>query len=285
MNKKLINIAGLTLIEILIAIVITSLMMAAMVTSYNLVNSTYRQVTDRAKISQAGRDVVGTMLREIRMAGFKYMGDMIVPPAGKINDHNPIRIYKNPQGTAGGCDVIEIVYGGIDYSKPTPGVAATKTHTRYKITYQCNVSKKKDLDTNTSVGYQLLKSKGKWNGSDWNYSGSGLYKEEQVLDFLQDLVFIPYDEKGKIMKSKSSGGDYWNKEYYPSNEKTYDLRTVDIALIVRSTKKFYKNKTIRKILSIASTSTADKKRDLSITDRYFRDTIAVTANARNVGLE
>jgi len=87
------------------------------------------------------------------------------------------------------------------------------------------------------------------------------------------------------MKSKSSGGDYWNKEYYPSNEKTYDLRTVDIALIVRSTKKFYKNKTIRKILSIASTSTTDKKRDLSITDRYFRDTIAVTANARNVGLE
>ena len=164
-------------------------------------------------------------------------------------------------------------------------MAATKTHTRYKITYQCNVSKKKDLDTNTSVGYQLLKSKGKWNGSDWNYSGSGLYKEELVLDFLQDLVFIPYDEKGKIMKSKSSGGDYWNKEFYPSNEKTYDLRTVDIALIVRSTKKFYKNKTIKKILSIASTSTTDKKRDLSITDRYFRDTIAVTANARNVGLE
>ena len=283
-KKKLINISGLTLIEILIAIVITSLMMAAMVTSYNLVNSTYRQVTDRAKISQSGRNVVGTMLREIRMAGFKYMGDMIAPPSNKLYEHNPIKIYKNPQG-AGGCDVIEIVYGAVDYNKPTPGVAATIIHTRYKITYQCNVSKKKDLDTNTSVGYELLKSKGKWDGSDWDYSGSGLYKEEQVLDYLQDLVFIPYDEKGKIMKSFSSGGDYWNKEYYPSNEKTYDLRTVDIALIVRSTKKFYKNKTIRKILSIASTSTTDKKRDLSITDRYFRDTIAVTANARNVGLE
>ena len=142
MKKKLINISGLTLIEILIAIVITSLMMAAMVTSYNLVNSTYRQVTDRAKISQAGRDVVGTMLREIRMAGFKYMGDMIVAPS---DEHNPIKIYKNPQGIAGGCDVIEIVYGGVDYNKPTPGVAATYTHTRYKITYQCDVSKKKIL--------------------------------------------------------------------------------------------------------------------------------------------
>ena len=59
MKKKLTKISGLTLIEILIAIVISSLMMAAMFTSYSVVNSTYRQVTDRAKISQAGRDLVG----------------------------------------------------------------------------------------------------------------------------------------------------------------------------------------------------------------------------------
>ena len=38
MKKKLSNIAGLTLIEILIAIVISSLMMAAMFTSYTIVN-------------------------------------------------------------------------------------------------------------------------------------------------------------------------------------------------------------------------------------------------------
>ena len=30
-------------------------MMAAMFTSYTIVNNTYRQVTDRAKISQAGK--------------------------------------------------------------------------------------------------------------------------------------------------------------------------------------------------------------------------------------
>ena len=75
MKRKLSKIAGLTLIEILIAIVISSLMMLAMFTSYTIVNSTYRQVTDRAKISQAGRDLVGQVLREIRMAGFKYLND------------------------------------------------------------------------------------------------------------------------------------------------------------------------------------------------------------------
>ena len=67
MKKKLSSIAGLTLVEILIAVVISALMMAAMFTSYSIVNSTYRQVTDRAKISQAGRDLVGQILREVRM--------------------------------------------------------------------------------------------------------------------------------------------------------------------------------------------------------------------------
>ena len=38
---------------------------------------------------------------------------------------------------------------------------------RYKITYKCSVSKKKDAGT--TVGYQLLKSKGKWKNNDWDY--------------------------------------------------------------------------------------------------------------------
>ena len=50
MRKKLSNIAGVTLIEILIGIVISVVMMAAMFTSYNVVNNSYSQVTDRAKI-------------------------------------------------------------------------------------------------------------------------------------------------------------------------------------------------------------------------------------------
>ncbi len=280
MKKKINNIAGLSLIEILIAIVITSLMMGAMVTSYNLVNNSYRQVADRAKISQAGRDIVGTMLREIRMAGFKYMGD-IIPLS---NELNPIKIYKETSGTSG-CDVIEIVYGGVDYNKPALGTAATYDHTRYRITYECKTSLKKDPGANVSVGYQLLKSKEKWDGSKWVTGSSDLFKQEAVLDYVQDLVFIPYDEKGKIISDYSSGGSHKNNEYYPSNEKAYDLRTVDIALIVRSSKKFYRSKTIRKILSIATTGTTNQLRDLNQNDQYYRDTIAVTANARNVGLE
>jgi len=55
MKKKLSPIAGLTLIEILIAVVISSLMMAAMFTSYTIVNNTYQQVRDSGQIFQVGR--------------------------------------------------------------------------------------------------------------------------------------------------------------------------------------------------------------------------------------
>ena len=67
------NIAGLTLLEMLIGVVISSIMMGAIYTTYTVVNNSYSQVTERAKISRSGRDIVEMMMRDIRMAGFKYV--------------------------------------------------------------------------------------------------------------------------------------------------------------------------------------------------------------------
>ena len=72
-KKDLKSIAGLTLLEILIGVVISSIMMGAIYTTYTVVNNTYGQVTERAKISRSGRDIVEMMMRDIRMAGFKYI--------------------------------------------------------------------------------------------------------------------------------------------------------------------------------------------------------------------
>ena len=47
--KKFNSETGVTLIEILIGVVISMIMMAAMFTSYNAVNNSYSQVIDRAK--------------------------------------------------------------------------------------------------------------------------------------------------------------------------------------------------------------------------------------------
>ena len=74
-NQK--KIAGLTLVEILIGIVITSIMMGAMYTSYTVVNQSYSQVSEKARISKGSRDLISMLMRDVRMAGFKYyMGRM-----------------------------------------------------------------------------------------------------------------------------------------------------------------------------------------------------------------
>ena len=44
-----------------------------MYTTYTVVNQSYSQVTNKAKISRSGRDIVEMLIRDIRMAGFKYV--------------------------------------------------------------------------------------------------------------------------------------------------------------------------------------------------------------------
>ena len=111
-NKN--NIIGFTLIEILIGVVISAIMMAAMFTTYTVVNNSYSQVSDVAGISRSGRDIVTLMMRDIRLAGFKYhygtfsnaetnipKRDYLKFITGNeddrdlIDSHAPIVIYKN----------------------------------------------------------------------------------------------------------------------------------------------------------------------------------------------
>ena len=281
MKKKLSPDAGLTLIEILIAVVISSLMMAAMFTSYTIVNNTYQQVTDRAKISQAGRDLVGQILREVRMAGYKYVNDDIAASTS----HNPIKITKGT-GFKGTCDKLEIVYGGIIYDGTKPA-GSRYTYTRYKITYECKASTIIDETIAGGAtpidGFSVIKSKHVWDtvANGWkNPATDGddtTYFEEKILDYVQDLVFVPFNEDGQIIGSTSSG------TVTPSNALAYDVKTVDIGLVIRSSKPFYRadkklDNTVRKIMSITS------GRNIQEQDKYLRETISVTANARNIGL-
>mgnify|MGYP001399667782 FL=1 len=279
MKKKLSSIAGVTLIEILIGILISVVMMAAMFTSYQVVNSTYSQVTDRAKISTAGRDVVGMMLRDIRNAGFKYFNDDI-----KTSDeHSPILITKSTNFNSE-CDKLEIVYGDVTYdSTKTPKYE----YERYKITYECKASSIPDKSA-VSVGgntvatikaFALYKSKLKWNktSNKWDNPAtdgdSKTYGEEVVLDYVSDLVFNAIDENGLLI----------NPPPTPTNstkDKLYAIKTIDIALTVRSSKPFFRNAKLRKILAMM-----DGSRTKSNNDKYLRESIIVTANARNLGLQ
>ena len=276
MKKKFKKIAGLTLIEILIAVVISSLMMAAMFTSYTIVNNTYRQVTDRAKLSQAGRDLIGQLLREIRMAGYRFVNDDMAPD----NDHVAIKITKGSGLEGGTCDKLQIVYGSVDYTS-TAAEGERYEYTRYQITYECEKSTQvetlADGSKQTIDGFKILKSKKKWDVATNTFetgTDDTLYEEEMVLDYVQDLIFVPFDANGKQIGNQDPGN------VVPGLANIESLRTVDIALIVRSTKPFYRENKNREVTSIYD---SDRKIDHK-TDKYLREIITVTANARNAGL-
>ena len=285
MKKKLSSIAGVTLIEILIGILISVIMMGAMFTSYTAVNNTYRQVTDRAKISQAGRDIVGMIVRDVRMAGFKYFGDSIKT----TNAHAPIIITKS-SNFATECDKIEIVYGDVNYNASG---SPKYTYERFKVTYECKRStapdKTKPVRSNGTYppidAFAVYKSKVKWNANSqswWNPSldnDSRTYSEEVIVDYVQDLIFNPIDDKGLLISPPPT----------PTNAKKdflYKIKTVDIALNVRSTKEFFRAAKLRKFFALG-----DAQRDGSgsntkaKTDKFLRETIVVSAHARNLGLQ
>ena len=276
MKKKLKKIAGVTLIEILIGIVISVVMMAAMFSSYNAVNSVFQQVTDKAKISQSGRDILGMLLRDIRIAGYRDFGDTIKTSV----QHQPILITKS-SNFANSCDKIEIVYGDSDYDK-TKAEGKRYTYLRYKVTYECERSKIIDKTVsggNTKIdAFAIFKSKVKWDSvlEKWfDPSTDGdeeTYAKQKIIDHVQDLIFNAIDGDGKLIKPPPSQTQNRNK--------IYSIKTVDIGLTVRSQKRFYKKKRIRNIYALN-----DDTRKISKNDKFLRDTIIVTAHARNLGLQ
>lgn len=276
-NKK--NTLGVTLVEILIGIVISTIMMGAMFASYTAVNSSFQKVVDKASISQTGRDVLGMLLRDIRMAGFKYYGDNI-----KTNDeHTPILITKTSDKKLN-CDSISIVYGDVDYDKDS---TPKYTYKRYKISYFCEPTKLTDKKTGVvEDAFALFKTKQNWNepGSKWEYTEPPVtYEKQLVVNYVQDLIFNAIDAEGVIINPPPSPTNQ-------NNDKIYSIKTVDIGITVRSKNEFYKQKNSEFKAKTGKDrknyALSDSSRDLTrFDDKFLRETITVTAHARNLGLQ
>ena len=282
MKKKINSIAGITLIEILIGVVISTVMMAAMYTSYNVVNSTYSQVTDTARISQTGRDVVGMIIRDIRMAGYKYFNDNIQTDN---TEHIPILITQ--KDISNPCDKIEIVYGDIKYDRSATPI--TYEFERIKITYECILSTIADKEKPLAGGgYQTIgstegiktvhKSKVKWDAVNKNWADPKTdgdhetYPSEPLVEYIEDLIFVPIGPDGEPYDPPPSSTN--------DPDKLYSIKVVDVLLTVRSKKRFFRNAKQRVKKALINDS-----RKIDKTDKFLRDTIVVSAHARNLGFQ
>ena len=311
MNKKNIkNIKGLTLIEILIGVAVTALMMGAMFSSYTVVNNSYNQVTDRAKVSRSSRDIVGMMVRDIRLAGFKYYFGENAEGIAQFEDlthvsgnedgrtiddsHDPIIVFKDTLGYAPGdtdaspvnkwgnlkskcCDQIRIVYG--DFSK-----SDDQKYKKYRITYYAMPMQKNENDK----FYGVYKTKESWVQSDsvplgsWDSTCPECYKNQLVRSHLVDMEFLLFDENGRHLYNSET-----NTYPQPNNISSVDLyriSQVDLRLTFRSKKNFYRtigtDDKQRLVLGLGEGRTAE-----NFNDKYLRDSVVVSINTRNLGLD
>ena len=259
-NKKQKNINGFTLLEILIGVVISTIMMAAIYTSYNVVNSSYSKVTDRAKISRSGRDIVQMIMRDIRMAGLNIILVQIIwGYQAKITliifqeqmiytmSHAPIIIRKNTLGydhTGDGiaavdtiddksvcCDSIHIVYG--DFNQRD---IAGQPYKSYRITYFADI--RDDLAGKEDEYYSIFKTKESWiqdfdnpGNSEWTTDETicpECFVKEEVRSHIVDMEFIASGEDGKRFSPTPRPDDD------SSSENLFNIRTIDARLTFRS---------------------------------------------------
>ena len=307
------NIAAFTLIEILIGVVISSIMMAAMYTTYSVVNNSYGQVVDKAKISRSGRDIVEMLMRDIRMAGFKYILGTNTFTVGTETHSYPTRTYlefksgRNDLGSlfskSDSHDPIIIVKSELGYTRAEIGAAispptkhdsedlccdkihivyddfnqndTTQPYKRYKTTYYALA-----ITDGGDARYAVYKTFESWiqvlgdATGEWRSDCNECYVEQKVRDHVVDMEFIPFDIEGRKINPLEATSE---NPLEANRQKIYDIRVVDVRLTFRSKKEFFRTDKVRPVKGISNRVWEKEE------DKYLRDSVVVTIHTRNIG--
>ena len=314
--------AGVSLIEMLIGIVISAIIIGAMYTTYSVINQTYSRVTDVAGISKSGRDIVSMIMRDVRMAGFKYYygynaenearpeGERIpridylrfVPgdtAAEESISHAPVVIYRNRLGDATRLSDADPVVPGYDIiDESINEVCCDQIHIVYG-----------DFDANADVGggeqfytrYKISYFAHAMEKDNDKFYGVFRSKKywRQALDDPEGGEWVvnncPPDNdcySGQLVREYLSDMSFVAMDKFgrvvdadPKDpENIYDIRSVDMTLTFRSASKsgFFKN--LREGTKRQILSLGREATEFTGEDAAFkRDPIFLTVHTRNLG--
>ena len=137
------KISGMTLVEVLVAIIIGTITVAAIFYSYNIFNKSYQSVADKAKMSTSTRNALTMIARDLRNAGYYDINFLDKPSCGydpcsrdksiekKDNKFARVMGYTQPDAV-GNVKFSQIYGGGPDYL----AMWYTNTpNTRYEVRY------------------------------------------------------------------------------------------------------------------------------------------------------
>jgi len=248
MNKK--NNLGFTLVEILVATVISAMSVAVVVYLYIFFTNSYKSLLDKAELSEFGRSSLTMISRDLRNAGYKDINynqtwDRIIEQVDNYNNtgSDSLKIWYNnsPQ------DRIQIQYflkkydSGNEMYLAKDVIENPVTNPKYVYCERVSVQK---------------------NCSPLN-----------IVPYVTDFQVILRDVDGKELRpvcatcSSAEGKENQSK-----------VHTAEIYLTVRSSNEIYKSNKIVEIINHNS-STGNEK---NLEDKYHRDTFYVSTYLRNI---
>ena len=173
------NNKGLSLVEMLISVVISTIILAAAYSSYTVISNNFNIQKDLKFMSQSARSVVEMIARDVRMGGYKDFDNAAIGTPIKITD-----------SSNNCCDRIDIIY---DKSKST----------RVKISYYTKVHKNRN---------RLMKQVLKCNTPDCS-STSTIQAEQPIADYVEDLQFSGFKD-GSIASTGAVEYGMGNKKWF-----------------------------------------------------------------------
>jgi|TARA_B100001079_G_C16358215_1_gene491604 prepilin-type N-terminal cleavage/methylation domain-containing protein len=283
LKKKL----GMTLVEVLVAIVIGVISVAALFYSYNIFNKSYQSVVDKVKISSSSRNALSTILKDLRNAGYcdiNYNGSCDRLIEKKDNRYAEIKNYK--------VNWYQYYRGdGTDYLALEYNISPTE---RVEIRYYLVAYDRNNLkEANGRSTFYLAREEIENPSIDYTYQGQnyGLGKRMNcqnlkrqkecapimITPFVSDFQVVFKDKKGKELNDVCFND--CTLQIAIDNQK--EVHTVEIYLTVRSPNQIYKKD---RTIIITNHNPGKKGFQQTITDRYHRETFFASTYLRNIVL-
>jgi len=167
MRNKFIK--AFTLVEMLVALAVSSIIIGATYSSYQMVAAQYQKNMDVADMHTSGRAIMRIIERDIRMAGFEYRDKDAKVTYGTIS--NPLEIKDSGNKC---CDEVTVIYDYYDEE--------AKKAERIKIRYWAEA-----YSSNKGSRYRLYKQKDILGENKKILAKPKLGNKDVMADYIEDL--------------------------------------------------------------------------------------------------
>jgi prepilin-type N-terminal cleavage/methylation domain-containing protein len=183
-----------TLVEMLVALAVSAIIIAATYASYEMVATQYHKNMDIANMHTSGRAIMRIIERDVRMAGFEYRDKDAKITYGSIS--NPLTIKDSGNKC---CDEVTVIYDYFDEE--------SKKAERIRIRYWAEPH-----TSNKGSRHRLYKQKDILGRNGSILTNPALGRKEVMADYIEDLQI-----------SNTSGNSYLYVTSQDQSIEVYDL--------------------------------------------------------------